>query len=69
MTTDGTGLPIGDVAQILDVPVSTVRMWTDQGKLACERNRRGHRRFQPSEIQRFAKAMARNQQPRSTHGG
>lgn len=49
-----TGLTVGDTARILGVSVSSVKLWTDQGKLSCERTESGHRRYDPDEVQRFA---------------
>lgn len=51
--TDATGLTIGDVAELLEVSISTVRVWTDDGKLHCERNVAGHRRYDPDAIRQF----------------
>ncbi len=41
------------VADLLGVGVSSVKRWTDEGKLVCQRTAGGHRRFLTSEVERF----------------
>lgn len=42
-----------DVAQMLQVEKSTVRRWTDEGKLRCSRTPGGHRKFRAEDLYRF----------------
>lgn len=48
-----TGLTVGDTARLLGVSTSTVKLWTEQGKLACSRTDSGHRRYDPTEVSRL----------------
>ena len=41
------------VADLLGVGVSSVKRWTDEGKLTCVRTAGGHRRFETTEVDRF----------------
>ncbi len=42
-----------EVAQLLGVNVSTIKRWTEEQKLQCERTAGGHRKFQLHHISRF----------------
>lgn len=43
-------LSMGEISKFLGVHPSTVRNWTDQGKMPVHRTRGGHRRFKRSEV-------------------
>ena len=49
----GRLLSIGEAAKRLGVPASTLRGWADRGLIAAVRTPTGHRRFDPTEIERF----------------
>ena len=61
----------GEVAQLLDVSIDTVRRWTDSGSLKTRRSRGGQRLIDGADLARFvgeintaretANASARNQ--------
>jgi len=40
-----------DIARLLSIDVSTVKRWTDSGKLQCYRTLGGHRRFRFDQVQ------------------
>jgi len=42
-----------DVSRILNVSKTTIKRWTDDGKLRCIRTPGGHRKFTLSNIQEF----------------
>ena len=42
-----------DVAEILGVNVSTIKRWTDEGKLTCDKTAGGHRKFHLHHIAHF----------------
>jgi len=44
-------LTLSEVAQILGVHPSTVRIWANQGKIPVHRTNGGHRRFRRSELE------------------
>jgi len=44
-------LTLSEVAQMLGVHPSTVRIWTNQGKIPVHRTNGGHRRFRRSELE------------------
>ncbi len=49
-------LTLSEVAQILGVHPSTVRIWANQGKIPVHRTRGGHRRFRRDEIELWVMA-------------
>ncbi len=53
-------LTLSEVAQILGVHPSTVRIWANQGKVPVHRTRGGHRRFRRDELELWM--MATKQQ-------
>lgn len=54
------------VADLLGVGVSSVKRWTDEGKVTCLRTAGGHRRFEASEVDRFRRDhLSQGQEPRS----
>jgi diguanylate cyclase (GGDEF)-like protein/excisionase family DNA binding protein len=59
-------LTVSDAARLLGVHVNTVRAWTDQGTLTCQRiNRRGDRRYSRAEIDRFVARANAGESPRA----
>ena len=46
----GEWLSISEIAEILGVHPSTVRGWSDQGRMPVHRTQGGHRRYRRSEI-------------------
>jgi excisionase family DNA binding protein len=46
-------LSTADIARMLSVDASTVKRWTDSGKLQCYRTIGGHRRFSVIQVQEF----------------
>lgn len=44
-----------NVAKRFGVNISTIKRWTDEGKLACSRTPGGHRRFEEKHIRNFIK--------------
>ncbi|MBP1647637.1 MAG: putative cobalamin binding protein [Bacteroidetes bacterium] len=49
-----TTLSTEQVAQLLDVTVSTIKRWADEGMIACIKTPGGHRKFELAEVTRFA---------------
>jgi DNA-binding transcriptional MerR regulator len=47
-------LGIGDLARLTGVPVRTIRFYCDEGIIASVRSAGGHRRFDPSAVERLA---------------
>lgn len=45
-----------EVAQSLGVGVSSIKRWTNEGKLESTRTEGGHRRYLPESVHRFARA-------------
>jgi MerR family transcriptional regulator, light-induced transcriptional regulator len=45
------------VAQLLDVTVSTIKRWADEGIIACGKTHGGHRKFELAEVTRFAEGQ------------
>lgn len=60
-------LRIGEAAKRLGVPASTLRGWADRGLIVAVRTPTGHRRFDPTEIERFWQEMRLD--PRSVTKG
>lgn len=50
-----------EVADLLGVGVSSVKRWTDEGRLECLRTAGGHRRFETSEVERFRRETSRGE--------
>lgn len=51
-------LTVREVARLLSIHANTVRRWSDAGKIkACRITRRGDRRFDHDEIERFLAEM------------
>lgn len=48
-----------EAAQILGVNVSTIKRWTDEGKLECIQTAGGHRKFLMDHLARFLEAHGR----------
>ncbi len=42
-----------DISKMLQVSKSTIKRWTEEGKLSCFRTPGGHRKFKQSSIQEF----------------
>jgi PAS domain S-box-containing protein/excisionase family DNA binding protein len=53
---DGYTLSLREVAQMLATSTSTVRRWTDDGRLPTRRTAGGHRRFRPTDVERLRDA-------------
>jgi MerR family transcriptional regulator, light-induced transcriptional regulator len=49
-----TTLSSDQVARLLNVTVSTIKRWADEGMIACIKTPGGHRKFELSEVTRFA---------------
>jgi len=49
-----THLSTEQVARLLDVTVSTIKRWADEGIIACIKTPGGHRKFELAEVTRFA---------------
>jgi excisionase family DNA binding protein len=47
----GEWLSLSEIAEILGVHPSTVRSWSDQGRIPVHRTQGGHRRYRHSEIE------------------
>ncbi len=50
-------LTLGQVAKMLGVHPSTVRVWSDKGLLPVYRTQGGHRRYRRSEVELWTQAM------------
>ena len=50
-------MTLSEVAEWLGIHASTVRQWADKGYLPSHRTQGGHRRFQRSELELWAKAQ------------
>jgi len=46
-------LTTDDVSKMLHVGKSTIKRWTDEGKLKCFRTPGGHRKFKATNIEEF----------------
>ena len=53
----GNWMTLSEVAEWLGIHASTVRHWADRGYLPSHRTQGGHRRFQRSELELWAKAQ------------
>jgi len=53
-------LDLSDAAQLLGVHFSTLRRWTDTGKVPCIRTPGGRRRFRRSELEAFLASLQQN---------
>lgn len=63
---DKTLMTTRAVADLLGVGVSSVKRWTDEGKITCVRTAGGHRRFEVAEVDRFRRDhLSQSQEPRS----
>lgn len=49
-----THLSTEQVARLLNVTVSTIKRWADEGIIACVKTPGGHRKFELTEVTRFA---------------
>jgi len=47
-----------DVASILGINISTLKRWTDTGKISCEKTAGGHRKFTMQHVREYFKAHA-----------
>ncbi len=54
-------LTLGEVARILGVHPSTVRIWADQGRIPVHRTQGGHRRFKRAELELWLLARKREE--------
>jgi diguanylate cyclase (GGDEF)-like protein/excisionase family DNA binding protein len=52
-------ISMGEAAATLGVSASTLRRWTDDGRLAAQRTAGGHRRFSVADLKRAAAAESR----------
>ena len=43
------------IAEIIGVNVSTIKRWTDSGKLECQQTIGGHRKFHLNHLRKFLK--------------
>lgn len=48
-------LSTDDVSKVLHVGKSTIKRWTDEGKLKCFRTPGGHRKFKATNVEEFIK--------------
>ena len=48
------------VAELMGVNVSTVKRWTDAGKLNCQKTEGGHRKFHLNDLKDFFKKNKKN---------
>lgn len=46
-------LTTDDVSKMLHVGKSTIKRWTDEGKLKCFRTPGGHRKFKATNVEEF----------------
>lgn len=46
-------LTTDDVSKLLHVGKSTIKRWTDEGKLKCFRTPGGHRKFKTANVEEF----------------
>ena len=56
-----------DIARLLSIDVSTVKRWTDSGKLQCYRTLGGHRRFRFDQVQGLIARSATDADPGNEH--
>lgn len=54
-----------EAAERIGVSTATVKRWTDQGELRCERTPGGHRKFHPDEVERLARKLRGTALPRT----
>ena len=47
-----------DVSSILGINISTLKRWTDTGKISCEKTAGGHRKFTMQHVREYFKAHA-----------
>jgi len=59
-------ISIGDAAKELGVSVDTIRRWSDQGKIRCERAPSGHRRFYLADLKRIQPRDLKQSEDRAT---
>jgi diguanylate cyclase (GGDEF)-like protein/excisionase family DNA binding protein len=57
--TDRRWLRLGAAADLLGVSITTLRRWSDAGKIPCYRSAGGHRRFRRSDIDAIIAGQAR----------
>ena len=57
-------LTLGQAAKYLGIAQSTVRVWTDSGRLKCFYTPGGHRRFQRSDLDVFVQRNGAGSRPR-----
>jgi MerR family transcriptional regulator, light-induced transcriptional regulator len=55
-----------DVADLMGVTDTTVKRWSDEGRLPCRRTAGGHRRFRRADVEMFATAL-NGEIDKSTH--
>lgn len=63
MSKDPNWLSLSQVAQLLGVHSSTVRLWADKGDLPAHRTAGKHRRFRRAEVEAWAAARREAQPP------
>jgi excisionase family DNA binding protein len=56
-----------DVAKLLQVDKSTVKRWTDEGKLKCFRTPGGHRKFRAEDLSQFTADYSYGISPQDFH--
>ena len=53
----GKGQTASQIAEIIGVNVSTIKRWTDSGKLECQQTIGGHRKFHLNHLRKFLKEI------------
>jgi len=56
-------LTLSQAAQVLGVHATTLRRWTDEGRIRCLRTPGGHRRFRENDVRAFVSVQTEAGQP------
>ena len=59
ISTDGRVLRVSAAARLVGVSVTTLRRWSDDGRLACARSAGGHRLYKRSDLERLRRQAQR----------